>query len=59
MIMVAAAVAAIACNKENIEQTNPATAPSNGLVTFTAGFDALGEPRTRTNLAQNEGTEKG
>lgn len=57
MIMVAAAVAAIACNKENIEQTNPATAPSNGLVTFTAGFDALGEPRTRTNLAQNEAGE--
>lgn len=54
MIMVAAAVAAIACNKENIEQTNPATAPSDGLVTFTAGFDALGEPDTRTNLAQNE-----
>lgn len=57
MIMVAAAVAAIACNKENIEQTNPATAPSDGLVTFTAGFDALGEPATRTNLAQNEAGE--
>lgn len=54
MIMVAAAVAAIACNKENIEQTNPATAPSDGIVTFTAGFDAIGEPGTRTNLAQNE-----
>lgn len=57
MIIVAAAVAAIACNKENIEQTNPATAPSDGLVTFTAGFDVLGEPRTRTNLAQNEAGE--
>lgn len=57
MIMVAAAVAAIACNKENIEQTNPATAPSNGLVTFTAGFDAIGEPGTRTSLAQNEAGE--
>lgn len=57
MIMVAAAVAAIACNKENIEQTNPATAPSDGIVTFTAGFDAFGKPATRTNLAQNEAGE--
>ena len=54
MIMAAAAVAAIACNKENVEQNNPA--PSDGTVTFTAGFDVLGEPApgTRTNLAQNE-----
>lgn len=52
MILAAAAVAAIACNKENVEQTNPA--PSDGLVTFTAGFDALG---TKTNLAQNESGE--
>lgn len=55
MIMAAAAVAAIACNKENVEQTNPVS--SDGLVTFTAGFDAIGEPGTRTNLAQNEAGE--
>lgn len=53
MIMVAAAVAAIACNKENVEPTNPEPAPSDGIVTFTAGFDVLGEPATRTNLAQD------
>lgn len=53
MIIVAAAVAAIACNKENVEPTNPEPAPSDGIVTFTAGFDALGEPATRTNLAQD------
>ena len=57
MIMAAAAVAAIACNKENVEQNNPA--PADGTVTFTAGFDVLGEPApgTKTNLAQNEAGE--
>ena len=54
MIIVAAAVAAIACNKENVEPTNPEPAPSDGIVTFTAGFDALGGSATRTNLAQDE-----
>ena len=56
MIMAAAAVAVIACNKENVEQNNPTPATSDGVVTFTAGFDALEEPApgTRTNLAQNE-----
>lgn len=54
MIIVAAAVAAIACNKENVEPTNPEPAPSDGIVTFTAGFDMLGGSATRTNLAQNE-----
>ena len=57
MIIVAAAVAAIACNKENVESTNPEPAPSDGIVTFTAGFDVFGEPDTRTNLAQNEAGE--
>ena len=54
--MAAAAVAVIACNKENVEQNNPTPATSDGVVTFTAGFDALEEPApgTRTNLAQNE-----
>ena len=53
MIIVAAAVAAIACNKENVEPTNPEPAPSDGIVTFTAGFDVLGGSATRTNLSQD------
>lgn len=54
IIMAAAAVAAIACNKENVEQNNSAS--TDGLVTFTVGFDALGTG-TKTNLAQNEAGE--